>query len=426
MNRVIGGLLVLGMMLSVRLIGQPTHGITLLTGAGMLLIFSYLAGKVGKFVRLPKITGYLLLGIFVGPSVSGLFTREMVSELHLVNNLAVSLIALTAGAEIQLSWLRARARIILWIMVWQNTVLMVLVASVLFLVRQWLPFMSGEHWHADLIISIVLGAFAVASSPSVVVAMIAETRASGPLSQTVLGVTVLKDVAVIVLFTLAIAVGKALLGGQSIDSSVAWDLFRQISLSVVFGACIGIALAAYIKLIGQEVPLVLIVVCFCMAEMEPLFHVEPLLMGMTAGFFLRNVFPGASELVIHGMEQLSLPVYCLFFGLAGLTLETGALARLGIWALFFVCLRLIGLYLGTRLGAKMGRAEPRVRDHCWLGFVSQAGVTLAMAAIVAKTFPSWGPGVQTLTVTFIAIDQLVGPPLFKRALTKAGETRTAD
>ena len=422
MSNLFGALLLLAMVVYVRWIGLETQSDQLLVGAGLLLVFSYLAGKGGKRIRLPTITGYLLLGVVVGPSVTGLFSQEMVAKLQLVNDLAVSLIALTAGAEIKMSWLRARAKSIAWIMAMQNGLLFVLMSVALFLARGVLPFMT-QNWHIDLVISIVLGAFSVASSPSVAVAMITEMRARGPLSQTVLGVTVLKDVAVVMLFTLAVALGRAVLAGADIDGAVAWDLIRETFGSVALGILIGIGMAFYLWKIGQEVPLVLVSVCFLIAELGSLLHTEPLIMGMTAGFFLRNVWKGSAETLIDGLERLSLPVYCLFFGLAGLGLKVGSLSTLGIWALIYVGFRLSVLWFGTLAGARISGAEPAVARYSWLGFVSQAGVTLAMANNVARTFPSWGPAIQALTVTFIAVNQLIGPPLFKYALTKSKEAR---
>lgn len=52
-------------------------------------------------------------------------------------------------------------------------------------------------------------------------------------------------------------------------------------------------------------------------------------------------------------------------------------------------------------------------------------MSLALATIVARTFPTWGQEVQALIVAMIAIHELIGPIGFQWALTRAGEAGRA-
>jgi hypothetical protein len=70
-------------------------------------------------------------------------------------------------------------------------------------------------------------------------------------------------------------------------------------------------------------------------------------------------------------------------------------------------------------------AEPVVRRYAWLGFISQAGVSLALATIVVRTFPEWGAAIQAVLIAMIAIHELVGPVGFQYALKKSGEIGAA-
>src|SRR3954452_16692738 len=74
--------------------------------AGALMLCGIFAGKVAKGLRLPRLTGYLLVGVLVGPYVLRFIPTEGVSGLELVKGLAVSLIALAAGAELDMGLLR--------------------------------------------------------------------------------------------------------------------------------------------------------------------------------------------------------------------------------------------------------------------------------------------------------------------------------
>ena len=65
--------------------------------------------------------------------------------------------------------------------------------------------------------------------------------------------------------------------------------------------------------------------------------------------------------------------------------------------------------------------EPAGR-YLWTGLISQAGITLGLASVLATEFPTWGsPACRLLLVALIAIDELVGPALFRTGLARAGE-----
>lgn len=422
MKRFAGGLVVLWTVLFLREIdtGAAASG-HLLLGAGALFIFAYLSGIASRSVHLPALTGYLLMGIAIGPYGFGLFSKAMVTDLEPAKNMAISLIALSAGSELDWRWVAKRLRQITTILIVQNAALLAGMFLLLLPLIQSMPFALNPGTDR-LLFAFFLAAFSVASSPSVAIAIINECKAKGPLAQTVLGVTVLKDVAVIVLFTMAIAIGKKWGASEADPTGLFSTLVREIPGSILAGLLMGLALSAYLKWIGREITLMTIFSCFLIAELGLAFHMEPLLIGMTAGFLLRNRDSHNARILIHGLERLSLPVYCLFFALSGMSLSLLSLANVGLWALLAVLLRALLLWIGTTLGARLSQSEPTVCYYGWRGFVSQAGVTLAMAAIAADHF-SWGPTLQAFTVAIVALNEMVGPILFRQALGGAGEIR---
>ena len=68
-----------------------------LLGLGCLVIGGVLAGDLAGRLRLPRITGYLVLGIAAGPHALALETARDAELLRLFEELALGLIALTAG-----------------------------------------------------------------------------------------------------------------------------------------------------------------------------------------------------------------------------------------------------------------------------------------------------------------------------------------
>src|SRR5690625_1330357 len=69
---------------------------------GFLLLAAVVAGQVTSSLGLPRITGYIVLGLVVGPSVLGIVTEQHVAQLSLIDDIAISLIALSAGGELKI------------------------------------------------------------------------------------------------------------------------------------------------------------------------------------------------------------------------------------------------------------------------------------------------------------------------------------
>lgn len=398
--------------------GTGPHSTTI--AIGFLLIAAFLGGIGAARVGLPRITGYLLVGVVVGPHLSGLMTYDMLAASRAVEGVAVALIALTAGGEIKLSWVRKRIGKLAIITFSELIVVASGVLAVVLLGRSIFPFMPVDDMTEAFVIAMVFGAIAVANSPTVTIAVIAENQADGPLSRTVLGVTVIKDVCVIVLFAVALTIARDALGSGQSDS-LALTLARELGGSVLVGVGFGIGIATFLRRVGRDVPIFILLVSFAIWQVAASFHLEALLIALTAGFWVENFSKARGEELISGIEGVSLPVYALFFATAGAKVDLGALASMWPLALLLSGSRAVFVWAGTALGTRLARAEPTVRRYAWLGFISQAGVTLALATIVARAFPTWGAEIQVIIVAMIALHELLGPIGFQLALRWAGE-----
>jgi Kef-type K+ transport system membrane component KefB len=292
------------------------------------------------------------------------------------------------------------------------------------LARSLLPFMPTDDLRKALVIAMVFGAIAVANSPTVTIAVIAENRAEGPLTRTVLGVTILKDVCVIVLFATALTVARDMLG-EAGGESLAFTLTRELGGSVLVGVGFGVGISLFLRFVNRDTPVFVLAVCFAIWQVATAFHLEALLIALTAGFWVENFSRAEGDHLIKAIERLSLPIYALFFAVAGARVDLDALATLWPFAVMLAGTRAVCVWGGTYLGTWLARAEPAVRRYAWLGFISQAGVTLALATIVARTFPTWGVEIQTMIVAMIAIHELVGPIGFQFGLRRAGEVGAA-
>jgi Kef-type K+ transport system membrane component KefB len=390
---------------------------------GFLLLASYLAGHVSRMVELPRITGYLLLGILVGPWLLGFLPRDAVVDFRLINGGALSLIALAAGGEMSLGAVRRRALAIGVIILAQVVLVCGATVAAVYWGRHLLPFLRSAPPAVALAVGLVLGLVAVANSPATTIAVITEERARGVLSETVLGITVVKDVVVLVLAALFIPVAAVVADPRA---PFAVDTLRAVLESIVWsgaaGGVIGLILAQYLAKVRENQILVVLLAAFLLVDVSDALGLEHILVAMTAGFCVQN-FSRQGPRLLRALEANALPVYALFFAVAGADLRIDLLPQVWIVALALAAVRVLGLMASTWIAARAVGDPPVVGRQAWMGFLAQAGVTLGIANIVRDRFPVWGGDVATVIVAMIALNQIIGPPLFRLSLVRSGESR---
>lgn len=415
----------------------PAPGATPTLVAGLVLLIGHVAGHAMTILGLPRITGYLASGLVLGPHVLAVISEPVGQQLFFLNQLAIAFIALAAGAELHVSQLRARAGLIGWLVAATTGIVLVGVALVVFFVGpSMLPFAAGLTPIQMAAVATLLGVIAVARSPSSALAVIRECDAHGPFSETALGVTVAIDVVVIVLFAVVLATCEVLLSpGAALDVDFALSVLLELTAGIASGAVIGLVLSFYIARWPANIALLLLGTALVVTEIahgtahyvqathELPLRLEPLLICVTAGFVVRNV-GNSGDAFAHAVERVSLPVFVLFFTLAGAALDLQALRRTWAAALTLVLVR-AGSILGAGwAGAAVAGDQSRGRRLYGCTFLTQAGISIGLALEVVRRFPEWGEAFATVVVAAISINQIIGPVAMKFALQRVGEARS--
>ena len=399
---------------------------------------SYLIGQGGTKLHLPKITGYIFAGVLFGPHLLKLLETHTVLQLKFIDDMALTFIALAAGGELRLKDLRARWRNILLTIVGLTGVVIVGVTFATFALRSLMPFLTDRSTAEILSIVALLGILSVARSPASAIAVISECRAKGPFTETVLGVTVAMDILVILLFAIAAAIcGAVTLPGKAADVGLLLVLVANILLSVVMGLLVGWGLSVYIRRVGAELPILIIVLAFLVTHFshsladyleyahDLSLHLEPLLICMTAGFAVQNFSPQGARF-ITAIERVALPVYAIFFAIVGAAIDLNVLRISWQIALLLVLVRAATVYAGAYLGGRVSGDPPLFNRLSGLSFITQAGVSLGLASEIMRRFPEFGPPLATLAIAAITLNQLIGPVTLKYALTRVGEAGAAE
>jgi len=406
-------------------IGGDVHGAAGTALAfGLLLLVAFVSGDVLARLRFPKLVGYILAGIVIGPHALGLVSENMIVQLDLIEGVAICLIALIAGAELNLKRMRPLLPTIMALTWWGAIGTSILLGLGLFLLAPRLAFLRGLEGSTLVAFCGMLGIVLSAQSPAVVMALLSETRSEGPVSRTMLGTVVIADLVVIVLFSGASAVVRSLMTGEGNAAgtalTIAWELFGSMGSGIL----VGLLLVYYLRKIGQDASLFVVLLCIIVAEITARVHLDPLIVMLSAGLVVANFGEPDSSSVVYDLQVASLPLYLVFFAVAGTTLHLDLLFEFGAIAAILVALRACGFGIGGAIATRQTRSPTEVRRWAWTGSLPQAGLALALALVVQRSFGEAGEGASALLFGVIALNELLMPIVLRDALVKSGEAMT--
>jgi Kef-type K+ transport system membrane component KefB len=395
----------------------PEEQLTILMG--FVLLAASTAGALSTNVGLPRITGFLVVGILAGPSIVALIPWGALDELRLIDEFALALIAMLAGGELKLKSLKPAAKSITFTTFTVVGVVWVGMTLVFIPVGFFLPFLDGVGFLGILALGCLLGIWAANSSPDLTVAVIEESGSKGPLTDVILGVTIVKDVVVIILFTLVLALVRPLLGHSGEEGRILIELAREVGGALAVGALLGWIFSLYLEQEGRKPVYSTFIFAYLLVVVSEMLHVELLLAGVAAGFLIENLSEAGDEM-IHGIESVSVVIFAFFFTIAGASLDLHAVGAFWFAALILFSARAFFTFWGASLGTRWARAPVAIRARTWKGLLSQGGVTLGLLLVLEESFPEIGEGVVALGMAVIIGNILGGPVLLKRALGKAG------
>ena len=393
------------------------HG-NLIFGIGALLLAGFAGGKIAWRLKLPTISGYVVAGLILGPSVLNVVPDHVVESLAPVPHIALGLIAITIGSEFRITRLRQSGRSILIITTIQLLTTFGVVALALW------------AFDAPLPMALLLGAIASATAPAATVAIASELRARGPMVSTLFGVVALDDAFCITLFGFVMAFAAAMIGISGHAGPIAMILhpLKEILLSVLIGVVLGYVVHRLVLNRRKNNEIVVIVLGFVLitSGITISLHVSPLIANMMMGFALVNLSAKNSR-VMRILEPLSPPIYAAFFALAGTELNVRTLAASGVLGGVYLLARAVGKYSGAFLGAAAAGESTTTRNYLGLGLLPQAGVAIGLILVLQDTeafihLPYMAQMVN-IVLASILVNEVIGPPLTKLALERSGAVR---
>lgn len=380
----------------------------------IILLIAIFVSKILSKLKLPNVTGYLIAGLLIGPSMLGIIPKNVVSQFGIISEVALAFIAYNMGSEFNLAELKKMSKGVLVITIFQSLAAMVCVMiSMMLLFNQ--PFSF----------SLVLGAISCATAPAATIMVIKQYNAKGQVVDTLLPVVALDDAVCIIAFGISTSIAKALMkntGGISIFNMIVSPLI-EVALALAFGFFMGILLVILIKRIEGENELLtmIIAVVFATAAICIKFNLSSLLTCMMIGTTVVNILPNFKK-AFTIVERFTPPIYVAFFTISGIELDISILKTVGVIGIGYIVFRIIGKVSGAYMGAKISNSPDNVKKYLGFTLIPQAGVAIGLSMIAQNVLPDpFGAQVRTIVLAATVVYELIGPSFTRRALVKAGE-----
>ncbi|MDA3972364.1 MAG: cation:proton antiporter [Desulfobulbaceae bacterium] len=401
-----------------------TLALALLLGVGLIL------ARIGKSLKLPSVTGYILAGIILGPSGFNFLSIAIIDEkLAHFTEIALMLIAFGIGEHIEFKKVKKVLRSVSFIGIAETSCAFILVGVSCYFLTIWTG-TGHDSWHNSEYFSmaLLLAAISVATAPAATLLVMRELGARGPLTSTLLTVIAIDNGLAIMFFGLAMAtVGNVV---AQTDSSFTHTLImscRDIGVSLLLGMLTGLVIDFVLHKLSQRgemlsAGLALLLLC---GESARLLGLSPLLAGMAAGCALVNRDKKDMRLfqALHDFEP---PIYILFFTLAGAHLQISSLKHAGWVGLAYFFFRIFGKVIGSWVGARLAKSPITVQRYLGYALTPQAGVAIGLLFLISAKpeLNAFAKIVTPVVLTGVVLSELVGPILTRFAFIQAGEAVT--
>lgn len=377
----------------------------------LALSLALIAGKIVKQIKMPNVTGYLIMGLLAGPYCLTAIPLDMIETFSFIPEVALGFIAFSIGAEFKLSYLKK---------VGKSPIIIAFLEAIMAVLFVDIILIATGH---DIPFSLVLGAIAAATAPAATLMVVKQYKAKGPVTETLLPVVAIDDAAALICYGLSVAVAKAISsnGEVSIITTITKPVI-EIMGALAIGAILGLIFSFLSKWYtgrGNRLAITFAMIFVCIGVCN-LLEWSALLACMAMSAVLVNT-SSASEIIFSQTDRITPPIFMLFFFLSGAELDMRIIPTVGVIGILYIIFRVLGKAFGASLGAKLTHAAPSVQKYLGFTLIPQAGVAIGLATTSMTIVPEYGAKIRTVILCGTVIYELTGPIITKIALKKAGE-----
>ena len=303
---------------------------TILISFSLILISGFLVTRFTKKLQLPKVSGYILAGILIGPSGLHLIHHDFIVNLDVISVMALSFIAFDMGRYFKRSDDKKEIWKVVFITLCESLFAGLLVTLVMLFV-----------FKMKLSFSLLLGAIATATAPASTIMTIKEYNGKGPFVDLLLRITAFDDVVCLFVFSIMVAVVNA----QESNVFSIMSIARPIGLNA-FALVLGFLIALCMEFLITEKRsfdnrlILAVAFLFFISGICSYMEVSPLLACMVCGAVYYN--RTNDKTLFDQMNNFSPPVMSSFFIVSGMNMDLSIILTAGVIGVAYFFIRIIG------------------------------------------------------------------------------------
>ncbi|MBP3457754.1 MAG: cation:proton antiporter [Lachnospiraceae bacterium] len=390
------------------------------------LALAFVAGKLMAKIKMPSILGWLIVGMLLGPHAIGLVPQKLLDAGGYKTIIMWMQCAFGVMLGTELIWkkLKSYGKALVVTTLTQSLGTFAVVSLAFGLIFTFLD--------VPIYLAFVFGGIALATAPAPALSIVNEFHAKGPVTDTLLPMTVLDDVVgIAVFFTVNSLVAREVSGGAVPLYMIPIMIFLPVIIGAVVGCPTGLVLERCSK--KASTLMVLLSGITVTVLIGWLFNTF-LLSGIVLNYMLMGVSFSAVFSNIVTPDRLSeisddfSPILgvCLLAAIVdlGAPLDYHLILGAGLYTFVYILARAFGKYFGAMSGAKIMHMPDTVRKYLGLTLLPHSGVSLVFTGIICATLSSVPPLVQTVQGTIAAaavINEFIAVIAAKKGFEMAGE-----
>lgn len=376
---------------------------------GSLLLLGLIGGYlVSRNPWIPRITGYLLVGIVVGESGLQWLSGDILKVAHIFADIALALVVYQLGRYVDIGWLRHER----WLLA------TVVSGAALCFGFVW---MALEMFGVARPLAMLAGVFAIGTAPGVIMVVVRDLGAEGQLTRRLAAMTALNNLVALVSAYIMLPV---------VATDV--DIPLQTLLSSTVYSVFGSALLAYLtyrlmmplaRLLGRErsrqFVLVIAIIMLTIGAAHALRL--PVLLTMLIFAILSKNLDLQYDLMELEFGVANELFIVMLFATIGASIGIADVATIGLSVLVLVGARFAAMACSIFAFARPARLKWRQAGLLTLGTIPMAEASLGLAQISA-VYPQTAAAVAPLLAGALIVLELLGPIATQFALIKSGES----
>jgi NhaP-type Na+/H+ or K+/H+ antiporter len=378
---------------------------------GLALLAAGLCGELCyRAWRLPRISGYAVIGLIAGSAGFGVISGETATAARPLLDVALGLLLFELGSRLDLRWIRRNPWLILSSLA-EATLAFVLVLAVLLFLK------------VSVMVALVVASIAMATSPAMVIQLKTELKAEGQVTQRLLTLAALNSMyAVVVVKLVSGWLHQEIYG--NVFATILQPLYLLIGSLVLAYVLARACVLFYRRLSPQDehsfVALFgLVLLAIAIAH---LLKLSTILSLLAAGIIVKNLEAKPQLWPQHfGTAGWLLTVILFVLTMTGFEWRdvlTGGVAAAGL-----IVARLVAKLVGVLAFAKPSGLHWKQGIALGLSLTPMSALALLLVDDTYDLYPNFDPQLSAIVMCAIVVLQLVGPWLVYRSLALVGERR---